>query len=133
MFLNMLSRDEKEWFLDLAIKAAEANGEIAKEEKQMLHTFADEMGIPARSTTTRDLQAILKDFVDNSSKQTMKITVFELVGILFADSEFDDSENKYLDEVTKTLGIADDVKSEMIAEINDYSALFARICKTVIQ
>ncbi len=132
MFLNMLNKDEKEGFLDLAIKAVEANGDVAKEEIQMLHSFAAEMKIPSRTTTNRDLSIILKDFVDNSSKKSMKIVVFELISILYADGEFDEQEKKYLDAVTSAFGLDTSVENEMVSEINDYSALFNRICKTVL-
>lgn len=133
MFLEMLNKDEKEWFLDLAIKAAEANGEVAKEEIQMLHTFASEMKISPRSETSRELSVILKDFTDNSSKKSMKIVLFELIGILFADAEFDDEEKKYLESVTNAFGIDPSVANEMISEIKDYAALFNKICNTVLQ
>lgn len=132
MFLDMLNKDEKEWFLDLAIKAAEANGDVAQEEIQMLRTFAAELNIPARTKTDRELNDILKDFSENSSKKSKKIVLFEIIGILFADSEFDDEEKKYLDKVTTVLDLDDSVKNEMITEINEYSALFNRICATVL-
>lgn len=132
MFLDMLNKDEKEWFLDLAIKAAEANGDVAQEETQMLRTFAAELNIPARTKTDRELNDILKDFSDNSSKKSKKIVLFEIIGILFADSEFDDEEKKYLDKVTTALDLDDSVKNDMITEINEYSALFNRICATVL-
>jgi Tellurite resistance protein TerB. len=132
MFLNMLSNDEKELFLDVAIKAAEANGEIAKEEKEMLHAFAQEMKIESRSTTNKDISEILKAFTENSSKQSMRIVVFELIGILFADSEFDDFEKEFLSKVTDSFGISIETRDEMISEIKDYSENYNRICKTVL-
>ena len=133
MFLDVLNKDEKEWFMDLAIKAAEANGEFAKEEVRMLHAFATEMKIPARIKSERDLDSILKDFVDNSSKKSMKVVLFELIGIIFADSEFDDAEKKFIDTVTNAFQISSELKDEMISEINEYSSLFNKICNTVLQ
>ena len=133
MFLDVLNKDEKEWFMDLAIKAAEANGEVAKEEVRMLHAFAAEMKIPARVKCERDLDSILKDFVNNSSKKSMKVILFELIGIIFADNEFDEAEKKFIDSVTSAFDIPSTLKDEMISEINDYSALFSKICNTVLQ
>lgn len=133
MFLDVLNKDEKEWFMDLAIKAAEANGEVAKEEKNMLHAFAAEMKIPARTKCERDLDSILKDFVDNSSKKSMKVVLFELIGIIFADNEFDDAEKKFINSVTDSFQISSELKEEMILEINEYSSLFKKICNTVLQ
>lgn len=132
MFLDMLNKDEKEWFLDLAIKAAETNGEVAKEEIQMLNTFAAEMKIKNRIKTDIELSAILKNFTENSSQRSMRIVLFELIGILFADAEFDDDEKKYLELVTNSFGFGSSLTEEMMTEINEYSALFNKICKTVL-
>lgn len=133
MFLDVLNKDEKEWFMDLAIKATEANGEVAKEEINMLHAFAAEMKIPARTKCERDLDSILKDFVDNSSKKSMKVVLFELIGIIFADNEFDDAEKKFINSVTDSFQISSELKDEMISEINEYSSLSNKICNTVLQ
>ena len=132
MFLDVLNNDEKEWFLDLAIKAAEANGEVAAEEIRMLHAFAAEMKIKARTNSGMELSEILKKIVENSSKKSMKVIVFELIGILFADSEFDEQEKSFLSQVKNAFGFEDSMINEMISEINEYSALFAKICKTVL-
>ena len=132
MFLDVLNNDEKEWFLDLAIKAAEANGEVATEEIRMLHAFAAEMKIKARTKSDMELSEILKMFVDKSSKKSMKVILFELIGILFSDAEFDEQEKAFLNKVKNAFGFEDSLINEMISEINEYSALFAKICKTVL-
>ena len=132
MFLDVLNNDEKELFLDLAIKAAEANGEVATEEIKMLHAFAAEMKIKARAKSDLELSEILKKFVENSSKKSMKVILFELIGILFADAEFDEQEKAFLNKVKNAFGFEDSLINEMISEINEYSALFAKICKTVL-
>lgn len=132
MFLDVLSNEEKEWFMDLAIKAAEANGEVAKEEIRMLHAFAAEMKINSRTKTDRNLSHILQNFVEKSSKKSMKVVLFELVGILFADSEFDEQEKAFLNQVKNAFGFDDSLLNEMLSEIKEYSALFKKICKTVL-
>ena len=132
MFLDVLNNDEKELFLDLAIKAAEANGEVATEEIKMLHAFAAEMKIKARAKSDLELSEILKKFVENSSKKSMKVILFELIGILFADAEFDEQEKAFLNKVKNAFGFEDSLINEMISEINEYSSLFAKICKTVL-
>lgn len=132
MFLDVLNKEEKDLFMDLAIKAAEANGEVATEEIRMLHAFASEMKISPRTESAKELSEILKELKEKSSKKSIKVITFELIGIFFADSEFDDAESNFLNTVTTTLGIENDIVKEMIAEINDYSAIFNRICKTVL-
>lgn len=132
MFLDMLTNEEKEWFMDLAIKAAESNGKIAKEETVMLRTFANEMKISPRSSTNEELKTILQNFENNSSKKSKRIVLFELIGILFADNEFDDLERNFLSEVSNSFEIAESDKNEMISEISKYSELFNEICKIVL-
>ena len=132
MFLDILNNEEKELFLDLAIKAAEANGEVAKEEKEMLHAFAYEMKIKSRFTSTKSLADVLNVFKEKSSKRSMRIVAFELIGILFADSEFDDAEKAFLSDVTNVLEIPESIINEMLSEITDYSAIYKKICKTVL-
>lgn len=132
MFLDMLTNEEKEWFMDLAIKAAESNGKIAKEETVMLRTFANEMKISPKSSTNEELKTILQNFENNSSKKSKRIVLFELIGILFADNEFDDLERNFLSEVSNSFEIAESDKNEMISEISKYSELFNEICKIVL-
>ena len=45
MFLNGLKNSQKSLFMALAIKAAESNGVVPLEQKNMLKAFAIEMGI----------------------------------------------------------------------------------------
>ena len=132
MFLDLLTNEEKEWFMDLAIKAVESNGKIAKEETVMLRTFANEMKISPRSSTNEELKTILQNFENNSSKKSKRIVLFELIGILFADNEFDDLERNFLSEVSNSFEIAESDKNEMISEISKYSELFNEICKIVL-
>ncbi len=132
MFLDLLTNEEKEWFMDLAIKAVESNGKIAKEETVMLRTFANEMKISPRSSTNEELKTILQNFENNSSKKSKRIVLFELIGTLFADNEFDDLERNFLSEVSNSFEIAESDKNEMISEISKYSELFNEICKIVL-
>lgn len=131
MFLDVLNNEEKEWFLDLAIKAAESNGEVVKEEKRMLQSFAKEMGIPPRVTTSRSLQDTLKSFINYSSKASLRIVLFELIGILFSDSEFDAKEREYINSVALSFGFDSSMVDKMISDINEYAVIFNKICKTV--
>ena len=61
MFLDVLNKEEKDLFMDLAIKAAEANSEVATEEIRMLHAFASEMKISPSTESAKELSEILKE------------------------------------------------------------------------
>ena len=62
MFLNNLNNKQKKLFIQLAIKAAEANGIVELEEKNMLKSFAIEMNIPPVYNTENNLETILNEF-----------------------------------------------------------------------
>ena len=44
MFLNLLSREEKHYFIDLLIKVIAAGGEADETELQIINLFKNEMG-----------------------------------------------------------------------------------------
>ena len=45
MFLNSMSTDEKDRFLELAYKLAQIDGEYAEEEEEIINSYKAELGI----------------------------------------------------------------------------------------
>ena len=89
MFLNALKDSQKNLFLDLAIKAAESSDGISVQEKSMLKAFALEMRIPARYECETSKESILEELKSISTERDLKIIAFEILGIMFSDSEYD--------------------------------------------
>ena len=52
-----------------------------------------------------------------SSSKNRKIVYFELYGVAYADTSFDDREKKILDEVCLALSIADDVRETLESSV----------------
>ena len=48
MFLNRLSNEQKELFLDLCIHASKADNDFAEDEKLVIDQYCDEMHINVR-------------------------------------------------------------------------------------
>ena len=113
MFLNRLDASEKETFVSLAIRAAEANGQIAEEEYQMIEEYCREMNIEKFDMkTTLSKEDIIKVYAD-SQEQHKKIVVLELIGLMYADGDYDAEENAFVEEIANGIGVPIDAVKKM--------------------
>jgi len=98
MYLNYLNQNEKVAFLKLAHIIANADNEICENEKVIIGSYCNEMGIENISLDLKDLSisALSKEFLNNSSK---KITILELMSVINANGEFKESEKIIIDEL----------------------------------
>lgn len=133
MFLNNLEKTQKQLFIDLAIKAVEANDIIEIEEKNMLKCFALEMDVQPRYKTEKGIDEILDDIVCISKIRDLKIIAFEILGILFSDGEFDDCENSFTKYMIHKFGLSDEWIEEMITLLNDYTSVYKKICEQIMK
>lgn len=117
--------------MDLAIKAAEANAVVEIAEKNVLKAFASEMEIEPRYSSGIQLEELLESIAAITSSKNRKIMVFEIMGILISDSEFDEMEKNFVDKICSYLGIAKTEKDQMLSLIIQYSLLYKDICKTI--
>lgn len=128
MFLNSLSNKQKNLFIQLAIKAAEINGVVEFEEKNMLKTFAMEMDIaPIYSADNVTTEEVLNELILVSSKQELRIIIFEILGIMIADSEFDEKEEDFVNNMIYQFAVHEKEKEEMLVVLKDYLRLYNKI------
>lgn len=132
MFLNSLKDTQKNLFLDLAIKAADASGGISEQEKNTLKAFALEMRIPAKYECNKTEEIILEDLKKCSSRKELKIVAFEILGIMYSDSEYDDAERRFVTSMAESFGIDEKIIDEMERVIQRYSSLYTEICEVVL-
>ncbi len=116
MFLHMLVNEEKEAFIDLARLAAGCNNDITDEQEIMLEQYCDEMGIPFPMSHAKTLDEII-EFFKESSYQNKKTVVFEIIGLLFSDGNFDENEMQFVRKLAIPLGISKETVEEMF-ELN---------------
>lgn len=129
MFLRALAKQQKGLFIELAIKAAEANDIVEQEEKEMIKEFADEMEIAPVYSSDKDLSQILKELVKISKKPQLNEMMFEILAMLTADGEFDDKERAFADEVSKAFKINKKKLEKMESKLNEYTMLYDEICE----
>ena len=132
MFLNSLSKTHKKLFMELAIKAAEANGVVELAEKNMLKAFSIEMSIEPFYSTNSDIETILQKMEATATENEKRIVLFELMGILISDEEFDEEERRFLEKVRSVFEVSESKCDEMMKLLYEYSSLYKRIVAAVL-
>ena len=108
MFLNRLELIEKEAFVSLAVKAAEANGHVADEEYQMIEEYCKEMGIAFfDAKNVKSIEEVISIY-SGSSEQNKKIAVLEIIGLMFDDGGYDDEEKAFVNKFAEGIGVSQD-------------------------
>ncbi len=133
MFLSQLNDSQKNLFLELAIKAAEANGQVEEEEKDMINIFAKEMDIEPIFTTSKSIREITGELIAASlSEAQLRAITFEIAAIVFADSNYDESEKQFMNELVEYLGVPYE-KLETIEDLlMQYGEIYTKICKCIL-
>ncbi len=134
MFLMSLNKALKPLYLELAVKAAEANGIVAQEEKNMLKAYGQEMDIEPIYSTNKTIDEVLSTITSlSSSANDLRIIIFEILGLLQSDSVFDEKEQEFVERIASAFGISSTLCAEMKDLLRDYSLLYNRICKLVLE
>ena len=110
MLLDELSMEEKKAFWNIANVLASVDGRVMEEES-ILNQYNEEMCV---NFAFIDASLVYSDkeieSISSSSLRSRKIVYFELFGVAYADTEFDDKEKAILDKVSHGLGISDDIR-----------------------
>ena len=118
MFLNMLNEQEKQEYLNLVVLAAHINGVLEDEEKIMIRGYQREMGltndaIPVCSEL--DEASVFRGFSE-SEVSHKKIVLFELIGLLLCDNEYDEDETRFVIRFCDAAGMPLD-EAETISQL----------------
>lgn len=105
MFLNQLSKEEKEKFISLSVYAAKANGEVAMEEMAMLEEYCKEMGIVFFNADSISTMDEIIEVYKNSDIVTKRIVILEMLGLLYADGNYDEKESQFATEFAINIGL----------------------------
>ena len=108
MYLNTLTNVEKELFLELALNACYANGELDPNEKVMMDQYGSEMGIKINSYKPSKTQSqVLEDLKSIKAIKTLRKIYIEITALMMVDGVIDKDEEKYLKEIQKIASLKD--------------------------
>ena len=133
-FLNRLSEEQKDLFLDLCIHAAMANDDFDYTEKSLINQYCDEMKIAEpRYTPKRSFEEICNRLSEICSKPDVRIIVIETAALMLSDNEYDESERRFMRVLIRKLGLSNDDYNDIMDYIKKITKLYSEMNKFIIK
>lgn len=131
MFLNQLNQKEKETFMSLSVHVANSNGFLADEEKEMIQEYCREMGLDSfnvkDAVPMEDVLTVFKQ----SDLHIRKIVLFEILGLAYADGEYEDTEDDFIIQFATAIGLNKETVEEQETLLVEYLEILKKIVQIV--
>ena len=132
MFLNQLSENEKNAFISLSVHASKANGVFADEEKDIIQEYCREMGIAFFDADTAiPMEEIISVFKESETK-IKRIVLLEILGLVYSDGEYDDSEKGFVREFTEKIGLKEEDLNKQTIAIKEYLEALKKVTVAIV-
>ena len=122
MFLTMLNEKERKNFLELAHIAMNLDEGDKKEEAAVVHSFRREMELDDYEIANKSLEELVMAF-NSSIKKVKRVVIIELAGVLDADEEIDNKEEKWINKLGKDLDFREAELRKLIRWTQDFNDL----------
>ena len=134
MLLNLLSKEEKYYFLDLLMQVNSIDGELNDFEKMAIGRFKSEMGEDInryrKSNLTSDK---LIDYFSQKSKQVKNIVYYNIVWASLSDEFYSVEEHLLLDQIVHAFGITNKKRIELQKLVYADRDLREKVKRTVFE
>lgn len=131
MFLNKLSKKEKEAFISLSIHVSNSNGVFADEEKVMIQDYCKEMELPLfDADSAKPMDEVVAVFIE-SDLHIKKIVLLETLGLVYSDGLYDDAEKEFIEEYANRIGLTNDIVENLTVVIKEYLDVLKKISEVV--
>lgn len=127
MFLNRLSNEQKELFLDICLHASKADNEFADEEKLTIEQYCEEMHIDVRFEEQATVDEAAEKLLEISTPTDLKIILLETASLLLADNEYDESEKCFFESFTAKLGLTKEQLDGVFALLGELTEIYSKI------
>ena len=131
MYLNKLQDTEKSLFLDAAILLSDSDGNMSDQEKEIILQLCEEMQIKPAFSSSRQLEVVLREMSLISDLKTKKIIVFELAGVILADSVFDKGEKKLIIQIAESLSLDRAFAFQAVSLVKAISGLYELVAQMI--
>lgn len=132
MYLGMLSCEEKDLFIQLAINIASVDGDYSDVEKTMINSYCLEMGVNNSVEKNKSILSIIERFNIISTEQIKRIVLFEAIGLALSDRNYDKKEEETIIDIAKTFNIDIQFVEESKKIVNEYFDFQQRINDLVL-
>lgn len=115
MFLSLLSKEEKFYFIDLLQKLMFVDGEASELELQIINRFRHEMGddVLKYKQSNLSLEKLIEYFAVKS-KATRNLVLLNLIAASLYDEWYSVEEHFLIEEIQKAFDISDKKKQELM-------------------
>lgn len=120
MYLNYLTQREKRIFLKLSHVVSEADGIVLENEMRLIHQYAEEMQISPEEMAEEDVDSILAEISNNSTKKAKRIIYAELLAIALVDDNYEESEIVFMKKIANLLKISPIIEFQISNAVSNY-------------
>ncbi|MDD3191372.1 MAG: hypothetical protein PHP41_01325 [Bacilli bacterium] len=115
MFLSLLSKEEKNYFIDLITKLVSVDGAVNENEMQVINRLKYEMGEDAQRYRKSNLSLEkLIEYFAGKTKSTKNLVFMNLISASLYDEWYSVEEHFLIEEVQQAFGLSDKKKSELM-------------------
>lgn len=128
MYLNQLSNEQRELFLDLCIHVSYIDESFKEEEKQYIRKYCEEMQITKiRYQPNNDLETIIKALFNISVQSELRIILFELLALIISDADYHVKEKEIVDKLLEEFKIETLFVEKTISLLKKWENLYKEI------
>ena len=121
MYLALLNKEQKEIFLGLAYNLSNIDGDYSSPEQQMIESYCGEMNIEYSDSIAKvELNTIMENINKIFDNKSIKIVLFELIGLAMVDNNFDKSEYAFLNSIQNLFSVDSEFMSKAENYIKNY-------------
>jgi hypothetical protein len=115
MFLSLLSKEEKYYFIDLLTKLVSVDGEANETELQVINRLKYEMGedVLRYRKSNQTLEKLIEYF-SQKTKATKNLVFMNLVSASLYDEWYSVEEHFLIEEIQSAFGLTDKKKSDLM-------------------
>ena len=100
------------------VAAAAGSGKTAVLVERMIHKIIDEK---------IDIDKVLSELKEKTNKEEKKVIVFEILGLMYSDGEYDEVERNFIDNLINEFEITNEELNRIEELLNQYSELYKKI------
>lgn len=134
MLLNLLTKEEKYYFLDLLSKVFTVDGEITDFEKKIMQLYKTEMGDDINKHRHSSLQfEKLVEYFAAKPKTTKNIVYYNIVFVSLSDEFYSVEVHELLEKIQQELLITNKKKTELLKAIYAEKDLREKVKRLVFE
>lgn len=134
MYLALLSKEQKELFLELALNVASADGNYSDEERIAIEGYCREMQLVfEHEKKVKPIEIIIEKLDSLCDDKIKKIVVFEIIGLAMIDNDYDDNERKIVNSMVTMFKLETKFAEECETILNEYISFCNKINQLIIE